>query len=312
MRMFDGRGGTHANAQAIKEAEAYAATGGQALHVWDPGPDGWPGAPQVFLQNRPWAHLFDNDVERLKATCKKLGVRVLAVGREGRRGQHIDLCAGPLRKAMGMCEVEAPKMGTIPTIISSNRFAVIDLETTGLAWKGSNRPADQIVQVAVAQIDYGQPRFRISCQLKPTVPITPKAEEIHGLSARHLIYSPEFKDIAKELAVHIGDRCLLGYNILRFDSKFLERQFAEANVPINWDMLDVYVWAKRHGNSFSSNALGVAAARHGVVTKDRHDAFGDVRATWALFVKMARLHPEIGERSLATVLEHQAKLTEKK
>ena len=102
--MFDGRGGTHENAASMKAAEAHAAEGGQGLHVWDPGEDGWPGAPLVFLRSRPWAHLFDNDHDRLVATAKALGVRVVKVGRKGRKDQHIDLCASPLRAAMAMCD----------------------------------------------------------------------------------------------------------------------------------------------------------------------------------------------------------------
>lgn len=194
----------------------------------------------------------------------------------------------------------------VPSIIAENRFAVLDLETTGLS-----RKKDEIVQVAVAQIDKGQPRFRISCLVKPDVEIQPKAQEVHGISKEQLVYSPAFKDIAKELLLHIGDRCLLGYNILRFDHGFLDRQLGEAGLHVDWDILDVYIWAKRHG-THEQNSLGAAAARHGVVTRDRHDAFGDVRATWGLFVKLARAHPELGDRSLTTVLEHQAQIRNKK
>jgi hypothetical protein len=90
----------------VREAMAYALEGGQALHVWDPGPGGahWKGAPRVFRQNRPWAHLFDQDKERLVATVKDLGVRKVLVESEGTSRQHVDLCAGPLRKALEQCK----------------------------------------------------------------------------------------------------------------------------------------------------------------------------------------------------------------
>ena len=107
MRMFDGRVGTHENAAAIKAAEEYAAEGGQGLHVWDPGPEGWPGAPACFQKTRPWAHLFDQDHERLVKTARALGVRVIHVERIGGVGQHIDLCGVPLSRAMNKCKLEA-------------------------------------------------------------------------------------------------------------------------------------------------------------------------------------------------------------
>lgn len=90
----------------IREALAHAAEGGQALHIWDPGPHAaqtYPNAPAVFLQNRPWAHLIDDDLERLTATARRLGVRRVFVDRRGQRGQHVDLCGGPLDKALAEC-----------------------------------------------------------------------------------------------------------------------------------------------------------------------------------------------------------------
>lgn len=94
----------------IREAMDHAAAGGQALHVWDPGEnpgDRWPKAPAVFKRNRPWAHLFDLDEERLRETVRRLGVRVVAIGRRGQRGQHVDLCGAPLRRARAIAAREA-------------------------------------------------------------------------------------------------------------------------------------------------------------------------------------------------------------
>lgn len=48
-----------------------------------------------------WAHLCDDDMERLKALARRLGVKRIKVSKEGQRGQHIDLCGAPLRKAIG-------------------------------------------------------------------------------------------------------------------------------------------------------------------------------------------------------------------
>jgi hypothetical protein len=86
----------------IREARDYAIEGGQALHVWDPGEAGetWPGAPAVFRRSRPWAHLFDQNAQRLRDTAKKLGVRVVVISDFGTPDQHTDLCAGPLKKAI--------------------------------------------------------------------------------------------------------------------------------------------------------------------------------------------------------------------
>lgn len=91
----------------IQEAQDYADSGGQALHLHQIIMDRRK-APRCFVQaverGENIAHLFDRDLDRLKRTVRGLGVRVVVVEYEGQRGQHVDLCAGPLRKAVAMCD----------------------------------------------------------------------------------------------------------------------------------------------------------------------------------------------------------------
>jgi len=61
--------------------------------------------PTETKRNKGWAHLFDQDKERLIATAKWLGVRVIKVEREGKSLQHIDLCGKPLQRAKVECDV---------------------------------------------------------------------------------------------------------------------------------------------------------------------------------------------------------------
>jgi len=90
----------------IEEAIAHAASGGQALHLHRIIVDR-DKAPACFVRavdrGEDIAHLFDQDLNRLIRTVKSLGVRVVVVERRGTPNQHVDLCAGPLRKAKAMC-----------------------------------------------------------------------------------------------------------------------------------------------------------------------------------------------------------------
>lgn len=91
----------------VNEAEAYAAQGGQAIHlhriIVDPA-----RAPQCFVRavarGEDLAHLFDQDEKRLISTARKLGVRVVVVERRGQPGQHVDLMGRPLQRALALCE----------------------------------------------------------------------------------------------------------------------------------------------------------------------------------------------------------------
>lgn len=91
----------------IDEAVTHASEGGQALHlhriIVNPRL-----APACFVnavrRGENIAHLFDQDETRLVATARGLGVNVIRIERRGTPHQHIDLCAGPLRKALAMTE----------------------------------------------------------------------------------------------------------------------------------------------------------------------------------------------------------------
>lgn len=93
----------------LPEALAHAAAGFQALHlhrvIVDPA-----RAPRCFVnavgRGEDIAHLFDQDHGRLITTARDFGVKVIVVEHRGRKGQHVDLCGSPLRKALALCEAE--------------------------------------------------------------------------------------------------------------------------------------------------------------------------------------------------------------
>jgi len=88
----------------VRAALAHAAEGGQALHVFPAIQELKHRAPPPFKRTGKWAHLFDQDKERLVKTARQLGVRVVVVDREDTPYQHVDLCGGPLRRAQMQCE----------------------------------------------------------------------------------------------------------------------------------------------------------------------------------------------------------------
>ena len=92
----------------LNEAKAYAAAGGQALHLFSGGiADAIARVrkiPNCFRGRRELAHLLDQDRNRLEKTARKLGVRVVLVDRPGTPWQHVDLCGGPLAQAKNLAD----------------------------------------------------------------------------------------------------------------------------------------------------------------------------------------------------------------
>jgi hypothetical protein len=86
----------------IALARKCAGEGGQALHLHNMTS----GGHSLFRRYNEIGHLFDQDYERLEATARRLGVKVIKVERRNGPGQHIDLCGAPLRRARKECENE--------------------------------------------------------------------------------------------------------------------------------------------------------------------------------------------------------------
>ena len=93
----------------IAAAREHAMRGGQALHMmtgeWAKG---W-GGPQCFRRAKEFAHLFDQDTDRLTTTARRLGVNQVYVHKRGSSGQHVDLCGPPLRRAIAMASNRGAK-----------------------------------------------------------------------------------------------------------------------------------------------------------------------------------------------------------
>lgn len=85
----------------LYEAVAHAGDGGQALHLHTII-NGHP----LFKRYPVIAHLFDQNVDRLILTAKKLGVRIVKVEHLGTPKQHVDLCGKPLLRARAIAAHE--------------------------------------------------------------------------------------------------------------------------------------------------------------------------------------------------------------
>ena len=81
-----------------QQALADSANGKQSLflHIWY----GDKRAPICFRGTNKIGKLFDQNRERLIATAKRFGVRVIKVDHDGDAYQHIDLIGAPLKRAI--------------------------------------------------------------------------------------------------------------------------------------------------------------------------------------------------------------------
>ncbi|UCG28709.1 MAG: 3'-5' exonuclease [Bacteroidales bacterium] len=158
-----------------------------------------------------------------------------------------------------------------------NPIAFFDLETTGI-----NIAKDRIVEIAILKIDPSGKEDAITIRLNPTIPIDPKASEIHGIYDEDVEDAPTFAEVAKNLS-HLLEGCDLGgYNCSKFDIPLLAEEFLRANVDFDLKkrkVIDVQVIFHKMEQRTLSAAYKFYCQKE---LENAHSAESDTKATYEI------------------------------
>ena len=111
------------------------------------------------------------------------------------------------------------------------RVVIFDVETTG-----TDKRRDQVIELCVQWgLDGGREQGgrgeQTTWRIKPSVPIGPGAQAVHGITMEDLELCPSFGQVAgavREVFEQAG--VLIGYN-LAFDIEMLQAEFARLGQP---------------------------------------------------------------------------------
>lgn len=158
------------------------------------------------------------------------------------------------------------------------RFAVVDVETTGLSPR-----RHRILQVAVVVVDaegqvldrwssYVRPRWGRLSRLGP--------RHVHGITHRRLRGAPHIDAVITELAGRLDGAVLTAHN-LPFDLAFLRAaaQRCGAVLPVVPGMCTLDLSRRLDPDRQLRHRLGDLCERHGVTVVRPHDALADADAT---------------------------------
>ncbi|WP_326691319.1 MULTISPECIES: DEDDh family exonuclease [unclassified Streptomyces] len=151
-----------------------------------------------------------------------------------------------------------------------NGYAVVDVETTGLARD------DRIVSAAVYRLD-----ARGEVEDQWYTPVNPQRDPgptwIHGLTAEALADAPLFGEIAEEFAARLADRVLVAHNAL-FDWSMIAREYARSSreAPVRQRLCTIAL-SKELALPLPNYKLESLAAHYGVVQQRAHHALDDAR-----------------------------------
>jgi DNA polymerase III epsilon subunit family exonuclease len=171
----------------------------------------------------------------------------------------------------------------ITASLTGTRFAVVDVETTGLSAK-----RHRVVQVAVVTVLADGTRVDewSSVVRKPRWRRV-GARHIHGLSSSDLRDAPAFAHIAPELVRRLDGSIVVAHNA-GFDWSFLRRELARAGyaVPDAARLCTLRLSRTLDPDRQQSHRLPEVAQRYGVPCEHLHDALADAETTAALLPRL--------------------------
>ena len=106
------------------------------------------------------------------------------------------------------------------------RIMVFDVETTGI-----DHARDQVIELCVQYGIRDDEATSRTWRIKPTVPISPGAQAVHGIAMEDLEHCPMFDAVADDIAAAFANAdVLVGYN-LAFDIEMIQAEMARLGRP---------------------------------------------------------------------------------
>ena len=173
--------------------------------------------------------------------------------------------------------------------VSAQRFAVVDVETSGLSVR-----RDRVLQVGVVVVDGDglvldrwaslvKPRHRWFFRVGPT--------SLHGIHRRDVRSAPPAPEVYAELARRMQGARFVAHNAA-FDVAFLRAasQRAGVDLPLDEPLCTLKMSRALDPDRQLSHRLGDLCARYDIELVRPHDALADADATAAVLPHLLRAH----------------------
>ena len=169
--------------------------------------------------------------------------------------------------------------------LHKQKFAVVDLETTGL-----RAETDRIIEVGIQVFTLDGPEESFSTLVNPKKKLTSFVTHLTGIEQADVEVAPMFSEIQTEIDKFITNKVIVGHNI-DFDLNFLAKQGLTWNQP----KIDTLSLAYCLDYDSPDYKLETLMRRHGISQDQNHRALDDCVGTMKLFQilieKMTDLEP---------------------
>ncbi len=172
------------------------------------------------------------------------------------------------------------------------RFAVVDLETSGL-----DARRHRMLQVAMVTVDESgtiHDEWETFVKLRwPLGRVGPT--DIHGITRPMLRGAPGIRDVLDEFSERLGDSLFVAHNA-RFDGEFLARAARHRGAPprlapaLERRLCTLRMSRRLDPDRELSHRLGDVCRRYDVALDRPHEALADAQATAAILPHLIRAH----------------------
>lgn len=173
-------------------------------------------------------------------------------------------------------------------------YISIDLETTGL-----NPKRDKIIEIGALKVSEGQVTDSFSTFVNPARRLEERIVQLTGIEDSQLEDAPYIEEVLPELLDFLGDFPLLGHSIL-FDFSFLKKAAADRKLEFEKKGIDTLRLARKYLAALEHRSLDYLCGYFSIEHR-AHRALEDARATHLLYLKLAELFGDRGERLLEPV-----------
>jgi DNA polymerase-3 subunit epsilon len=168
-----------------------------------------------------------------------------------------------------------PEPAWLDVPIADVRFAVVDVETTGMRARGD----DRITEIAVVHVDGDAVAPAFTSLVNPGRPIPWRIAALTGISDAMVGSAPPFAEVADRVLAALAGRVFVAHNA-RFDWGFVQAEVERAHdVQLRMPMLCTVRLTRRLVPELERRSLDSVMHYFGLETDQRHRAAGDALVT---------------------------------
>lgn len=163
-----------------------------------------------------------------------------------------------------------------------DRFAVIDIETTGPSFQ----QGDRMIQIGIVVIEGRQIIERFSSFINPNIKIPNFIQQLTGIGDEDVVNAPSFLTIAAKIYELLDGAYLVAHNV-HFDLPFLEAEFKQAGFESFFvQVIDTVELARLLLPTEEGYKLSYLAQRFSLAHERPHQADSDAEVTALLFLSL--------------------------